>query len=276
MLSGFTLLLLAAGCGGEETTPESSETVRSTPAYVTASDPGEFLVSEIPASTADQSWMGSGPAEILRISVEVGDSLAAGDTVFTFREEVSDVEKQRLEMELAMASAMLSSQRDDTTLALRVDSLTALLDSLSESGNTAFLSSLDGVVTEVPVDSGQLVNPGSPVLQVSRTDVSLYRVRPPDGCTVVSWPSGHTGVRFVEEMDGYGVYSGQRDSLELLFGRTVALQRAALYERGLDSYLLTQSSDTVYVERLGQTREGLVVVLPEREVISRVRTWTDG
>lgn len=275
MLTGYALLILTAGCGGEESTLESFESFQSSPVYVTAVDPGEFRVSEMQSNTVVQDWMGSGSADVIRVFIDVGDSLAEGDTVLTLREELYGVERERLEMELAMSSAMLSSRSGDSSLALRVDSLSVLLDSMSGNENTAFLSPIGGVVTGIPVEAGQLLDPGSPLVQLSETGSSLYLIEPPRGCTVVSWPLNHHGVRFVEEIDGQGVYSGGRDQLELLFSKAAALQRSALYESGLESFLLTRSSDTVYVERLGHTQEGLILVLPEREVTSQVRTWTD-
>ncbi|MEN8209982.1 MAG: hypothetical protein ABFR50_12110, partial [Candidatus Fermentibacteria bacterium] len=201
-----------------------------------------------------------------------GQEIQEGDTLFQLREDIHIVEIERLSMELAMTSAMLSS---DSLLQMKVDSLTLLLDSLLLSEKTLYLSPVGGTACGILIEADQRIRPGNAVLELSVASSELFHVFPPDDCTVNFWPSGGGDIRFVEERAGYAVYSGELSAIEARFSELTAVPRFAVYESELESYVITVDHDTIPVLRTGEKDDNLVIVLPPEPLTSDLLTWAE-
>ena len=268
-LAGMVLFSACSSTEGEiEVVPSTGR--ESVTAHASEVDGFSFEVS--PPDTVSLKWSGEGSAVITDIYVFIGQEIQEGDTLFQLLEDIHTVEMDRLSMELDMTSAMLPS---DSLLRQKVDSLALLLDSLLTSGNILQLSPVNGTATGLFIEADQRIRPGNAVLELSVASSELFHVFPPHDCTLNLWPSGGTGVRFVEERAGYAVYSGELMAIEAQFSELVAVPRFAVYESELESYMITTGQDTIPVLRVGEKDNNIVIVLPSEPLTSKLLTWAE-
>lgn len=272
----FSAFLAASSCGGpgEKTegvpaSPRSLRPVVSTPAEV---EGFEFEASH--PDTLSLKWDGEGPGEVEQVLVHAGDAVHSGDTLLFVMEDVRSVLVQRLLMEHDIASALSSVVPNDTSVSSRLDSLVTLLDSLRMRGGTPFVSSADGTVARSRRVRGERVIPGTPLFDLSVAGDSLVRVYAPGSVAVSSWPKGTAGVRLVEDAQGHAVYSGTRFEVEGMFRSLRAVERVALFDSDMRSYVVTVNGDTIPVERLGTVGTAEVLVLPQLPLDRSLRTWS--
>jgi hypothetical protein len=138
------LLLSNCGTAGEEV--DAYPSVEREPGAAHAVEVAGFNFEVSPPDTVSVNWSGEGSAVVTDIYVSSGQEIHTGDTLFHLREDLRIVERERLAMQLDLASAMLSSAPSDTLLRERVDSLTVFLDSLLSCEKTAYLSPLEGTM----------------------------------------------------------------------------------------------------------------------------------
>lgn len=275
VLHGITfagvLLISTCGTAGEEV--EEFPSLEREPAVAHAVEVTGFSLEVSPPDTVSVKWSGEGSAVVTDIYASSGQEIHTGDTLFHFREDLHIVERERLAMQLDLASAMLSSAPSDTLLLQRVDSLELLLDSLLFFEKTSYLSPLEGTMENVHITADERIRPGDVIAEISVASSKLFHVFPPPDCTMNSWPSGSGGVRFVEERPEYAVYSGELPAVEAEFAKFVAVPREAVYESDLESYLVTVDYDTISVIRTGMKNNSLVILLPEEPVLLDLLTW---
>lgn len=233
-----------------------------------------FAIVPAPWETVALRWSGEGAGTVESVTVSPDDAVMPGDTLCTVVKEIGTVLRERLEMELEMAEARLSASPADSLLLVRVDSLTRLMDSLETGGPEPFISPLEGILVDVQVLPGDRVTPGRVLATLSVASRELYTVHPPEGFMVHHWPDGASTAEFVEEHPGYAVYSGEEGSVDSLFLGMITVERIAVFESGMRSYLITEYDDTVSVLRVGEDGGGRIMVLPASEIAGRLRTWT--
>lgn len=266
------LLLFSCGRAGEDMKPRSP--IETDPAAAHAIEVTGFSFEVSPPDTVSIKWSGEGSAVVTDVYVSSGQEIHEGDTLFKLLEDLHIVERERLVMELDLASAMLFSAPSDTVLQKRVDSLNLLVDSLLTDGKTPYRSPLDGTMEDVHIRIDDRVRPGNSIAEISVESSQLFYVIPPSDCTMNSWPSGRSDIRFVEERVEYAVYSGELNAIIEDFSEFIAVPREAVYESNLDSYLITVEHDTIFVIRAGMNNDNLVIVLPGEPVISDLLTWS--
>ncbi|MFO8184854.1 MAG: hypothetical protein R6U39_11885 [Candidatus Aegiribacteria sp.] len=268
--------LLLASCGKEAADAPLPEPVEAGPAdYARPLEVTGFQLRESAPDDFQVRWTGEGPAEVLDINVSEGDEILPGDTLAELLDDVQTVLAERLAMELDMAAARLASTPSDSGLVHRVDSLAGLLDSLETQGAEPLLAPLQGTVTDIYYRAGSRIRPGGVMLSVRVPGDRVFQVFPPEGCTVYSWPRGNDRVRFIEEGEGYGVYSGDQADLQSLFQRIVSVDRVAVFESEMNSYIITSEGDTIPALRVGETEVQGVLILPDRPPGDRLATWAD-
>ncbi len=265
-------MIFFSACSGPEGAKEVIPSTEPEDAVAHASEIEGFRFEVSPPDTVSLQWSGEGSAVVTDIHVSIGQEIGEGDTLFQLSEDIHIVEIERLSMELAMASAMLSS---DSLLQMKVDSLTLLLDSLLSNETTLYLSPVEGTATAIIVEPDQSIRPGNAVLELSVASSELFHIFPPDDCTVNIWPSGGSDIRFVEERAEYAVYSGELQAIEARFSELTAVPRFAVYESELESYVVTVDNDTIPVVRAGEKDNNLVIVLPSEPLTSDLLTWAE-
>ncbi|MCK5116635.1 MAG: hypothetical protein KAR44_08540 [Candidatus Aegiribacteria sp.] len=268
----LAVMTFFSACSAPEGAKEVIPPIERETVTAHASEIEGFRFEVSPPDTVSLQWSGEGSAVVTDIHVSIGQEIGEGDTLFLLLEDIHVVEIERLSMELAMASAMLSS---DSLLHMKVDSLTLLLDSLLSNEKTLFLSPVDGTASGILIETDQRIRPGNAVLELSVASSLLFHVFPPDDCTVNFWPSGGSDIRFVEERSGYAVYSGELSAIEVRFSELAAVPRFAVYESELESYVITVDHDTIPVVRTGEKDNNLVIVLPPEPLVSDLRTWAE-
>lgn len=252
------------------------ETARAGPAdYVRPVGVSGFQLLESPPDEVQVRWTGEGPAELSAVTVSEGDEVMPGDTLAELLMDMQTVLMERLTMELDMSSARLASTPFDTVLAHRVDSLTGLLDSLETHGTEPLLAPLPGTVTGIHQRAGSRIRPGSTVISIRAPGSRVFQVYPPEGFTVHSWPRGSPRVRLIEEGQGHGVYSGDPADLDSLFQGLVSVDRVAVFESDMYSFVITSEGDTIPVRRVGETGVRGVLILPESPPGDSLVTWSD-
>lgn len=260
-----------SSCGSAEKAAEAPFTTEREPVTTCAVEVTGFRFEASPPDTVSLKWLGEGSAVIIDMYFSPGEEIQEGDSLFQFMEDLQIVEMERLSMELDMASAMMIS---DSLLLPKVDSLTLILDSLLNS-KSLYLSPLNGTLEDVFIEIDQRIRPGNAVAEVSVASSELFRVSSPPDCNVSTWPSGGGGIRFIEELSGYAVYSGEITAIETRFSELLAVPRAAVYESELDSYVITVEFDTIPVSRTGEKDNNLVIILPSEPVTTGLLTWTE-
>lgn len=275
-LYSLSAVLFFSSCGrdmAEEPRREPVETGRED--YARPTGISGFQLLESPPDDIQVRWNGEGPAEVMAVRVSEGDEVMPGDTLAELLKDMQTVVAERLSMELDMAEARLASVPFDSVLVNRVDSLAALLDSLRTHAVEPLLAPISGTVTELNYRAGSRIRPGGILMSVRTPGNRVFRVLPPEGCSVHSWPRGNSRVRFIEEGPGYGVYSGNRADLDSLFQRLVSVDRVAIYESDMNSYIITVERDTIPVQRVGETGGQGVLILPDRPPDDLLTTWAD-
>ncbi len=268
----FAGMLLFSACSSPEGAKEVIPYIEHETITANASEVEGFRFEVSPPDTVSLKWSGEGSAVITDIYVSSGQEIGEGDTLFQLLEDIQVVEMERLSMELDMASAMLPS---DSLQQQKVDSLALLLDSLLSNEKTLYLSPVDGTAEGLLIDADQRIRPGNAVLEISVVSSELFHVFPPQDCTVNFWPSGGTGIRFVEERTEYAVYSGELQAIEARFSELLAVPRFAVYESELESYVITADQDTIPVIRVGEKDNNLVILLPPEPLVSDLLTWAE-
>lgn len=267
-------VLLPLSCGKEAADESRPEPVEAGPAdYARPVEVSGFQLRESTPDDIQVRWTGEGPAEVLDIKVSEGDEILSGDTLAELLDDMQTVMVERLSMELDMATARLASTPSDSSLVHRVDSLAGLLDSLEIQGNEPLLSPLQGTVTDIYYPAGSRIRPGGVMMSVRAPGQRVFHVFPPEGCTVYSWPRGNSRVHFIEEGPDYGVYSGDPADLDSLFQKLVSVDRVAIFESDMNSYIITSEGDTIPARRVGETGNQGVLILPERPPGDRLATW---
>ncbi len=276
VLCCIVLSFALEGCGGGDgnSPGQAVQTVPAESAAVTAHAVGGFRLEPSPPDTIGVKWDGQGPATVLSVEVSPGDTLTAGDTLVVLNRDIQSVIMERLEMEIQLASARLESMPWDSVSALELDSLTKVMDSLSVSGVQAMIAPLDGTVTSVAVTDSQRVFTGKRLVGISSVSGNLFTVFPPEDCTVSSWPEGAQSARLVEEYGVQAVYAGSEESIDALFRRLAAVDRTAVFDEQLISYVITSEKDTIMVDRVGEMPDGSILVLPVREIDGELVTWS--
>ena len=269
ILAGITFF---SACSSPEGAKEVIPSTEHETITANASEVEGFRFEVSPPDTVSLKWSGEGSAVITGIYVSSGQEIGEGDTLFQLLEDIQVVEMERLSMELDMASAMLPA---DSLQQQKVDSLALLLDSILSSEKTLYLSPVDGTATGLLIEADQRIRPGNAVLEISVASSELFHVFPPQDCTVNFWPSGGTGIRFVEERTGYAVYSGELQAIEARFSELMAVPRFAVYESELESYVVTADQDTIPVIRVGEKDNNLVILLPPEPLVSDLLTWAE-
>lgn len=275
VLCGIALagLLLLLNCGTAREEVEVVPSIEREPSVAHTVEVTGFSFEVSPPDTVSVKWSGEGSAVVTDICTSSGQEIHTGDTLFQLREDLRIVERERLAMQLDLASAMLSSVPSDTLLREKVDSLDLLLDSLLSCEKTSYLSPLEGTMEGIHITVDQRIRPGDMFAEISVASSELFHVFPPPDCTMNFWPSGSDGIRFVEERPEYAVYSGELPAMEAIFSELVAVPREAVYESDLKSYLVTVDYDTISVIRTGMKDNSLVVLLPEEPVLVDLLTW---
>mgnify|MGYP001196894893 FL=1 len=274
-MTAIACFLAAAGCGGgeeafQEYSEEPSEPILTTPLSVEG-----FTFTGSPPETLSVRWIGEGPGRVSGIVTSAGEQVAADDTIATVVKDIELVLVQRLEMELELASARLMSTPGDTGISIAVDSLAGLLDSLYEYEGEPLLSGLSGTVLEIYMGEGSRLLPGDVAASISVASDVLFHVSPPEGYMIYSWPAGGDSASFIEEYRYHALYSGRLQSLEELFERLAAVERTAVFEEELSSFVVSGSGDTVGVSRVGQGPGGMVIILPDSPLPGSLLTWAD-
>lgn len=270
----FLTVLVLLGCGSEDESEEPVVYDPADPVYAEAYAVTGFSVQTAPPETLSLKWTGEGSAVISEILISPGQEISTGDTLVYLIEELHVVERERITMELDIASALLFSIPSDTLLQDRVDSLSFLRDSLLSKENSVFLSILDGALVDVNVEIDQRVRPGDVIVDISAPSSSIFHVFPPDYSTIDIWPSNAGSMRFVEQYDTMAVYSGVQSSNSNEFSMFTAVPREAVFESGLDSYLITMDDDTISVIRAGTMENGLIIILADEPVPAGLSVWT--
>ncbi|MBN2585876.1 MAG: hypothetical protein JXA64_03715 [Candidatus Fermentibacteraceae bacterium] len=268
------LAVLSPGCGsGDRDEPAGSSPVQAPAYYSEPVDVTGFTFVQSPPDTVRIGWTGEGSGLVREVTVSEGDEAMVGDTLAMVMEDIGTVIAERLRMELEIASARLLALPSDSMLVQRVDSLSRLLDSLESHSARPLLSPLAGRITGVLESPGNRIYPGSIMMEVAVESSRLFLVRPPEGCSMSGWPMGGDSVRLVEERTDHAVYSGDLSELESLFGRLEAVERVAVFESDLSSYVVSEDDDTIPVQRVGEYGRGLVMLLPVRPLPRRLATW---
>jgi hypothetical protein len=177
-------------------------------------------------------------------------------------------------MEIQLVSARLETMPWDSASALELDSLNQVMDSLSVSGIQAVLSPLDGTVISVAVSDSQRVFTGERIAEISSVSGDLFIIYPPEDCRIASWPEGAQSAELLDEFGDHAVYAGSEESIHLLFRRLAVVDRTAVFDEQLISYVITSEKDTILVNRVGEMLDGSILVLPEREIEGELVTWS--
>lgn len=269
------LLITLAGCGGQDESGESVDSVISEPDFAEVYTVTGFTVNSAPPDTLSIRWFGEGSAVVSKMHVVEEQEVAAGDTLLCVVEELRVVERERLSMELDIVLALSHSSPLDTMLLNRVDSLSFLLDSISSFENSVFLSVLDGILISISVSEGQNIRSGDVLAEISVESSSVFLVYPPDDCIIDRWPFIAGGMSFVEQHDCLAVYSGVLSGSEDEFSMFAAVPRETVFENDLDSYLITVDDDTISVLRSGIMANGLIIIQVDEPVCSELVTWAE-
>jgi len=265
-------MMLMLACFSAEEADKSLTLREREPVIAYTAGIAGFRFETSPPDTVSLEWSGEGSAAITNVHISSGQDIQEGDTLFLLLEDIHVVEIERLSMELDITSAMLSS---DSLLRKKADSLTQLLDSLLLDEKTPYISPLTGTVEKVLARADQKIRPGNAIAEVSVASSELFHVFPPADCTLNSWPSGGSGIRFIEERAGYAVYSGELPVIEARFSELLAVPRFAVYESELESYVITVEYDTIPVLRAGEKNNSLVIILPQEPLTSNLMTWAE-
>ncbi len=266
-------ILAVPGCGDGRPRDEIPEDRRG-PVLSEAVSVEGFVIVPIPGDTVWIAWTGEGPGTVESLRVSEGDTVRAGDTLALVIPDMSTMLAERLKMEIEMAVMVMNAgSQSDSAAAWQVDSLGGLLDSLTTNAFRPVRTEVTGEIVGMGIEAGDSVLPGKGMFAVKVDAAGSFLVTPPDGVEIFRWP-GCDDTFPVEEKPGAAVYSGDSEEIGKLLEGMIAVGRTAVFERDLDCFLITSGRDTITVERMGKTREGMVVVLPDRDPGRELVTWT--
>ncbi len=247
--------VLLASCGGEQ--PDEMTNVHAlqdTLLTARAATPEVFSVLPSMPETLFISWEEPEPALIYNpLLPGEGVEVLAGDTLLLRTDELESLEMERLEMELAFLEAAFSAS--DSSNLRTFDSLTLYLEGLD--GMVPFRSPVSGVLISI-ADSGAVEYGDLLATLVILTD-SLFTLLAPDALEMHFWPETSGTCRLIESVNGRAVYSGVVEGEFFSFQGSWSIPRQALYERGLDHFVITADGDTIQVMRLATSASGVVV-----------------
>lgn len=269
-------LILALACGGSGEPPAVTEVHRpptvndSTTSLVPLTG---ITITDAPPDTVHLRWSGSGPARVARLVAEPGTELSGGDTVMVLEDLLIDVEAQRMEMELQVASAWSAGHPTDPVARDRADSLADFLDSLRATSLVPLKSPVGGLLLSVDMEPGTTVPPGTALATLSVGPESLLVAMPPGGTTITLWPVAAGTLDLVEPTGPGAVYYGVPAADGSDFADLYVVGRSALYEDGLRTFLVSVDGDTLESSRAGSSGGDVIVFLPEGAAGMEVRTW---
>ncbi len=275
-LGVLSAALLALACGGSGGGAEGETATGTGPPpqemHAGAAVVDGFSVERVPLDTMTLAWSGGGTATVRQVMAGAGDRVDRGDTLALLSTDLSEMDIERLEMALELASARPPGMRTEEDVR-DIDSLSALLDSMRGGTSVPFLAPLGGELVAPLPESGGRLAPGDTVTGLlPLTEARSYMVTPPEGCLMSAWPESLWNMGLVEPMDGAAVYSAVDAPVPGAGAGVRSVPREALYESGLSTFLVTAAGDTVSAPRLGRTGGGDVLVLL-REDPGRLLRW---
>jgi len=247
--------VLLASCGGEQ--PEemtNAHALQDTLLTARATTPEVFSVLPSMPETLFIRWEEPEPSLVyLLLLPGEGTEVLAGDTLLLRTDELENLEMERLEMELAFLEAALSA--GDSSNLRTFDSLVLYLEELD--GMAPFRSPVSGLLISI-ADSGA-VEYGDVLATVVIPPDNLFTLVAPDELEMHFWPETSGTCRLIESADGRAVYSGVVEGESFTFRGSWSIPRQALYERGMDHFVITADGDTIQVMRLATSASGVVV-----------------
>jgi len=191
----FAAALAAAGCKPETKAPEPVRPVLSTVLAPARSDRAELVGTVEPRFKTDLGFRLLG--RLVERPVDVGDSVAPGQTIATIDSTALELAVRAARAELAKRQAHLANaagvENRQQTLIASSTTTKAILESAEETraaaessvasaqaeltkaleqrGYARLTSDFAGIVTAVGADVGQVVQPGQTVVTVARTDI---------------------------------------------------------------------------------------------------------
>jgi len=267
-------LVLLPGCGSEAPEPDlSSDIVLDHPGTVTSSLVTGFTVLPAPPDTVRLRWSGEGPAEVNEQMVLPGDSVSQGDTLMILTETLRLVELERVAMEVEMALAALEVIPGDSLLQIRLDSLTAVSDSLSTLSSVPLLSPLAGRIHLIPEQNGDTVLPGTILVTLTSGPGTLFLAAPPPGVVMDRWPENPGEMTLIETGPESAVYSGVGGLVDADFSMVRSVSRNALFEEDLRVLMISPDGDSLEVIRAGTSESDVIVIFPENTDRTEFITW---
>lgn len=210
-----------------------------------------------------------GESEISAVFVSASDPIEASDTLIIYENLFQRMQSEQIQMELNLALLHYDSIDLNAPANRKIDSLSIYLEDLSTL--SYLFAETDCRVISTTLSVGDTVVYGDTLLfLISLTD-SLYDIQTPAGWDIHYWPEVFGSSFLLEYSDESAVYSGICGEIENYFSRIIILPRGALYEDGLDVFIITVSGDTIPIHRIANLSDGDIAVLPNSPVIEALR-----
>ncbi len=206
----------------------------------------------------------AGESETSAVFVSAGDSVTPSDTLVTYDDLFRRMQSERIQMELDLALIHFNSGDSTASCSLRIDSLTACLQSLA--APSCIFSLSEGTITVVTVSVGDTVSRGDTLLLMISSEISHYGVEVPMDLELHHWPERAGSSILLEHSTRSAVYSGVHEEIEDCFSRIITVPRAALYEDGLVTFVITICLDTIPVLCLADISGADAVIIPDYPV----------
>jgi len=238
-----------------------------------AGAPAVFGVEAAGPDTVRIFWAEGSHVGDIRILATPGTVVGAGDTLAAGTDSVVVMDLELARMSLSLAEARHVASPGDSALRADMESAAARCSVLESSSRIVLVSQVGGVVHSVAATAGSRQAGGRPGAEVVTGGPGLVSLIPPPSSVMVRWPESAGGLRFVEERDGAGIYSGEAPEEGFSFPGSFSLPRRAVLDSGLSSLVVLDGGDSIRIEPI--CSDGALVTatgpIPEG---TAVRVWT--
>lgn len=274
---------LCCACGPDRPVQTAAPGDSSSPGYdpaiatVLPGAPAVFGVQAAGPDTVGVFWAEGSHVGDIRTVASPGSGVVEGDTLAVGTDSVAIIDLELAEMSLSLAEARSGASPGDSALIADVALAAARCSVIEASSRIALISPVEGDLLSVSASAagqppgGQTERrPGAEILAGGPGLVSLV---PPPSSAMVHWPESAGELRFVEERDGTGIYSGEAPEGSFSFPGSFSIPRRAVLDSGLSSLVVLDGGDSIRIEPVCSDG-AFVTALGPIPGGAAVRVWT--
>lgn len=233
-----------------QTTAGDSSSSGDAPAITTVlpGAPAVFGVEAAGPDTVGVFWPEGSHVGGIRTAASPGSAVGEGDTLAVGIDSVVMMDLELARMTLSLAEARSGAAPGDSGLLAEVVQAAARCSVLEASSMVALLSPVEGVILRIQASAARDAPGGRPGAEILAGGPGLVSLVPPPSTVMVRWPESSGGLRFVEERDGTGIYSGDAPKGGFSFPGSFSLPRRAVLDSGLSSLVVLDGGDSIRIE----------------------------